>query len=157
MECECHASKTVGTIQEQIGPTADQNSRLAELEGLWPKLTIRALLYFLRSVSSIELRSSWRNCLLALGEAITMQQRARRLVLAAEREDLTSFSNEAENEGHYGWDMARWPDWLLLEVENDFLIRPIQARVALEMIQPASSKNSLLQLNMGKQLNPIWP
>ena len=57
---------------------------------------------------------------------------------------------EMENDGHRGWDIADWPDWLLIEIEGDFLIRAIQARVALEMIRPSSSTNSLVQLNMGK-------
>lgn len=35
-----------------------------------------------------------------------------------------------------------------MEIENDFLIRPVQVRVALDMIQPTTSLNTLMQLNM---------
>ncbi|TKA77752.1 hypothetical protein B0A49_06728 [Cryomyces minteri] len=45
---------------------------------------------------------------------------------------------------HYG------ENWLLLELENNFTIRAIQARVALEMISPSSSDNTVLQFNMGE-------
>lgn len=76
-------------------------------------------------------------------------QRARRLVLAGERNDVSSFCAEIENAGHQGWNPSHWPDWLLIEIDGDFLIRPMQARVALEMIQPSFCENSLVQLNMG--------
>jgi hypothetical protein len=41
------------------------------------------------------------------------------------------------------------PDWLLLELENNILIRPEQAQIATEMISPSSGSNSIMQLNMG--------
>ncbi|EEB90513.1 hypothetical protein MPER_11269, partial [Moniliophthora perniciosa FA553] len=42
------------------------------------------------------------------------------------------------------------PDWLLMQVDGDFLMRPVQLRVAHEMIAPTSRENTLLQLNMGE-------
>ena len=81
---------------------------------------------------------------------MTVLQRARRLVLARERLDILSYYDEIENVGRQGWKSSELPVWLLIEIENDFLIRPTQVRVALEMIQPSSSSNSLIQLNMGE-------
>lgn len=34
-------------------------------------------------------------------------------------------------------------------VDHDFLVRPAQVEVALQMILPSSGNNSLMQLNMG--------
>ncbi|KAM0800668.1 hypothetical protein BDR22DRAFT_963045 [Usnea florida] len=76
--------------------------------------------------------------------------KSRRLVLTGERNEVSNFCVEAENEGHQNRSTQERPDWLLIELEGDFLIRPIQAREALEMIQLSSSTNSLVQLNMGE-------
>ncbi|KAL8668988.1 MAG: hypothetical protein Q9224_007762, partial [Gallowayella concinna] len=55
-----------------------------------------------------------------------------------------------ENPGHTTWSAHERPDWLLIEIDGDFLIRPVQVRVALEMIRPSSLTNTLMQLNMGE-------
>ena len=147
--CETHVSQTLGCIRDCIGVKSSA-STLLELGGLWPRSTISSLLASLSSRSLNTLPESWRHCLLTLGESITILQRARRLLLASERNDVPTFCIEIENEGRQGWRTSEWPDWLLIEIEGDFLIRPTQARVALEMIRPSSSKSSLSQLNMGQ-------
>ena len=149
LTCESEVSEMLKAIYDVLS-ARDPISRLLEFGGLWPRLTIRPLLANLSTRSSTPLTQSWRKCLLMLGEALTVLQRARRLVLAGERDDISTFFGEIENEGHQGWNTEHWPDWLLIEIEGDFLIRPAQARVALEMIQPSSSENSLVQLNMGQ-------
>ena len=149
LTCESEVSEMLKAIRDVLS-ARNPVSRLLEFGGLWPRLTIRDLLANLSTRSSTPLTQSWRKGLLTLGEAMTALQRARRLVLAAERNDISTFCVEIENEGHQGWNTDRWPDWLLIEIEGDFLIRPTQARVALEMIQPSSSANSLVQLNMGQ-------
>ena len=147
--CQTDVSRILGCIRDCIGVKCS-TSTLLELGGLWPRSTITSMLASLSSRSLNSLPESWRHCLLTLGESMTILQRARRLVLASERNDISGFCVEIENEGHEGWRTSEWPDWLLIEIEGDFLIRPTQARVALEMIRPSSSKNSLSQLNMGQ-------
>ena len=144
-----HVDEVSKQIRGRLLPTS-QLSDLLELAGLWPRLTLRSLLKLLSQTSACAISTSWQHYLLALGEAVTMLQRARRLVLAGERLDVSTFFDEIGNVGRQGWRSSDLPDWLLIEIENDFLIRPIQARVALEMIQPISSANSLIQLNMGE-------
>ena len=126
----------------------DLPSEIFALAGLWPRLTLGSLLAALSSKSSYGLPPGWRQCLLAFGESVTLLQRAKRLTLAYEHDDITSFCLEADNVGRIGWDLVLWPDWLLIEIENDLLIRRNQAEVALEMIQPSKLTNSLVQLNM---------
>ena len=150
MRCETDVFQALERINDSL-EAKSPISRLLDLGGLWPRTTIRSLLANLSYKSLNPLSESWRRCLLVLGESVTALQRARRLVLAGERNDVSSFCVEIENEGHQGWKTSHWPDWLLIEIEGDFLIRPTQARVALEMIQPSSSENSLVQLNMGMQ------
>lgn len=148
MTCESEVLEALKCIHDGLRAKSPA-STLLEFGGLWPRFTIRSLLATLSSRSSNPPSEPWRQCLLALGESITTLQRARRLVLAGERNNVPSFCAEIENEGHQGWNTSQWPDWLLIEIDGDFLIRPMQARVALEMIQPSSSENSLVQLNMG--------
>ena len=121
-------------------------SRILDAGSRWPRLTVCSVVSLLLNLSKVSLR--WRFQLLALGEAITIRQRARRLVLAGERNDIPSVYAELENVGRVEWDSNRWPEWLLIEIDNDLLIRPNQAQVALEMLDPSSSSNSLTQLNM---------
>ena len=147
--CQSDIFQALKIIHECLAPKSP-DSTLLELSGLWPRLTIRSLLALISSRLMAIVPPPWRHCLLALGESVTTLQRARRLVLAAERNDISTFCVEIENEGHQNWDTKQWPDWLLIEIEGDLLIRPVQARVAFEMIQPSSSRNSLVQLNMGQ-------
>ena len=48
------------------------------------------------------------------------------------------------------WNSQDYPSWLLFEFENNLFIRPIQAKVAFQMLNPQSNQHSLLQLNMGE-------
>jgi len=63
---------------------------------------------------------------------------------------LQALFKELENTGRQDWTASDYPDWLLLEIENNMTIRPIQAQVAIEMISPTSRQNSVMQLNMGE-------
>ena len=132
-------------VCDSLKPKTDI-SRILDVGARWPRLTVCSIVSLLLDLPKISPR--WRFQLLALGEAITIRQRARRLVLAGERNDIPSVYAELENVGRVGWDSHRRPEWLLIEIENDFLIRPNQAQVALEMLDPSSSSNSLTQLNM---------
>ena len=150
IECEHHMRAVLENIRSHITSSHGPITEALECTGLWPRMTIRALLSLLSSTSAKQLGHTWQACLLRLGEAVSNLQRARRLVLAAGRRDILALSIELENSGRSGWSTELRPDWLLIEIENDFLIRPTQAKVALEMIQPSSAANSLIQLNMGE-------
>ena len=121
-------------------------SRILDAGSRWPRLTVCSVVSLLLDLTKVH--AHWRYQLLTLGEAITIRQRARRLLLAGERNDISSVYAELENVGRVGWDSHIRPEWLLIEIENDLLIRPSQAQVALEMLDPSSSSNSLTQLNM---------
>ncbi|KAG1837163.1 hypothetical protein DFJ58DRAFT_863227 [Suillus subalutaceus] len=43
-----------------------------------------------------------------------------------------------------------YPDWLLIQIESQFLARPVQMKVAREMMSPCRGGNTSLQLNMGE-------
>lgn len=150
---ECHVRKIFESLASVLTAKGDA-SNLLDLGGLWPRISLRSIIPFLSTVSRTTLNKQWTKCLIRLGEAVTILQRARRLVLIGETNNVSAFYAEIENEGHQGWRTDQWPDWLLIEIESDFLIRPTQARVALEMIEPSTGRNSLVQLNMGKIDDP---
>ena len=145
IDCEKHVMEIFDAIYDSLRPK-DRISGILDAGALWPRLTVRSVIKHLLNLS--EAHFHWKYRLLVLGEAITILQRARRLVLAGERNDVPSLCAELENVGRIGWGSDIWPEWLLIEIENDFLIRPNQVQVALQMLNPSSSSNSLTQLNM---------
>ncbi len=45
---------------------------------------------------------------------------------------------QLDNPGHTNWNIADHPEWLVLELILDMMIRPIQIKIAYEMINPKS-------------------
>ena len=82
-ECETYMSDILEKIRESLGSTRDPVSKLLELSGFCPQITLREMLALL-STTAGSITKSWRDYLLCLGEAITSLQRSRRLLLAAE-------------------------------------------------------------------------
>jgi hypothetical protein len=112
-----------------------------------PRLSPSILLRLLASFSPVPLSAEWKAALTSYALAIASLQRAERLVACGKKD--SDILNELTNEGHTNWDPMALPEWLLLEVENNIIIRPEQAQIAREMINPRSGSNSILQLNMG--------
>src|SRR6478609_5321253 len=79
---------------------------------------------------------------------LTTLQRAKRLHRAVG--NPKEFVKEALNIGHTKWKPMEGPDRLLLEVENDILIRPVQADIMSSMAKPPRERNHIMQLNMGE-------
>lgn len=96
------------------------------------------------------LSPDWRKCITRYGLALSALQRAERLLRAASLRSDDDLINELKNIGHRIWDPLEHPEWLLLEVESNIMIRDVQEQIASEMINPQSSRNAILQLNMGE-------
>ncbi|MCJ1392993.1 hypothetical protein MMC18_005865 [Xylographa bjoerkii] len=146
--CKDHVSDIHTTIDDCLRAETLVTRRLACTATMWPRLSTSELLQYLVSAKRVTLREDWRKCLVEYGVAITNLQRAERLLLATG--DDSDLLKELSNEGHQGWDPDAYPDWLLLEIDNNILIRPVQADIAREMISPMSGTNSIMQLNMGE-------
>ncbi|KAL8396684.1 hypothetical protein RB594_003665 [Gaeumannomyces avenae] len=115
-----------------------------------PVITPIMLLERLSKRHWAELPEAWRRCLVDYAVSLTSLQRAGRLVRAAAGNDRKRLARELSNVGHEGWDPIAFPDWLLLEVERDLLIRPVQARIARAMIEPPGGRSCVMQFNMGE-------
>lgn len=139
----------VSSLSDELGPK-DLAERALYAAGLWPGQDIRAILHELSHSRNGIVKSVWKSRILQLGQAITMLQRAIRLLNFAEAGNEVFYHKELLNRGYHGWLPDQYPDWLLMQIEHDFLIRPIQVDVAKAMISPNTSTSAVMQLNMGE-------
>lgn len=147
--CTNALHELMGDITRSIGPRVESELMLAR-SGLWPRISPRSLLEQLTLSQRHSLSAPWKKKLVDFGQAIAMLQRARRLSELSSQEHRAEYEREANNDGRSGWDPLENPDWLLVELESNLLIRPVQAEIAMEMLQPKSSQNCVMQLNMGE-------
>ncbi|KAG2357480.1 hypothetical protein BDR07DRAFT_1490680 [Suillus spraguei] len=118
--------------------------------GLWPRVTPNFLFTRIASVTKNSLGKAWRATLVHLSQILLKLQRSRRLLVFAANKNWVEFFKELENEECGGFDPELYPDWLLIQIESQFLARPVQVKVALEMMSPSTERNTSLQLNMGE-------
>ncbi|KAK0115534.1 hypothetical protein ONS96_013988 [Cadophora gregata f. sp. sojae] len=117
---------------------------------LWPPTTPVSILETLRSTSQLTLSTNVRTELVRYALSITSLQRLLRMEDALRKNNTQRLNDEQRNTGHSNWKPSENPDWLLLEIDANLLIRPGQIDVALATIKPESSMNSVLQMNMGQ-------
>ncbi|EGR48358.1 uncharacterized protein TRIREDRAFT_62633 [Trichoderma reesei QM6a] len=130
---------------------ADLSSKWLTMGNLLPCSTTVEMLELLRSKANHQFGPGMKDALILYGCAIAELQRLRRLRTAILRRDQRGVEEELRNVGHENWDPAEEnPDWLLLELDSNILIRADQINVARATLNPASGENSLLQLNMGR-------
>ncbi len=128
----------------------DERFQWLQLGRLWPSITPITILEQLRSSSDHQFGNGMREGLVLYGLLATALQRLLRIRHAQLKGDHHKLLEEWRNTGHENWSPLMFPDWLLLEIESDLLIRCEQIDVANEIISPASGSNSVLQMNMGK-------
>lgn len=118
---------------------------------LWPIITKGSVLRQVGSTATQkEFGSGTRQHIIQLGVELTNLQRENRLQDLMRKKEFGRYQEELANEGHTNWKPEEHPDWLLLEIESNMMIRPVQIDVALATISPASGSNSVLQMNMGQ-------
>ncbi|KAF8122652.1 hypothetical protein EV363DRAFT_821637 [Boletus edulis] len=136
-------------LKENLGPTSDLHEQALKKSDQWPPITAADLLRYLASTSPIEIPPHWKKCLIRLALVLLDLQRARRLLRFALDGLEDEFSKELENEGCNGWKAEEYPDWLLIQIQGNFLIWRAQAETAMEIMFPRSGKNTVMQVNMG--------
>lgn len=128
----------------------DDRFQWLQLGSLWPCTTPITILEQLRSSSDHQFGKNMREGLVSYGVLTTTLQRLLRIKHAQSKGGHHRLLEEWRNTGHENWSPLEFPDWLLLEIESDLLIRCEQIDVAHAIISPASGSNSVLQMNMGK-------
>ncbi|PBL01428.1 hypothetical protein ARMGADRAFT_1059170 [Armillaria gallica] len=141
-ECRQSMGQALENIRETLTNCSSRNQRVLQLAGKWPRLTPRSILRRILKVEDIPESSITEYAFLYLE-----YQRSQRLLRAVINGNTTEFYKEERNNIVTA---VNYPEWILLQVENDFICRPIQTNVAEEIIAPSSNENSVLQLNMGE-------
>ncbi|KAJ5735009.1 uncharacterized protein N7483_000134 [Penicillium malachiteum] len=116
--------------------------------GQYPRLSTSLLLEQLSRQRWQHLDAESKEKFTQYGCAIAAVQRAERLCKLANSPD--ELIKEIQNPGHTNWDILEFPETLLLEVENQLLIRENQEEIARVMRESAPGGNYVLQLNMGE-------
>ncbi|RDB23570.1 hypothetical protein Hypma_009270 [Hypsizygus marmoreus] len=148
--CTLYVADLLGSIAEVLSPTdAVENSTY--VAGQWPRVTMRSLLGLLSETCQANLTERWKATILLLAQSLVRLQHAQRLVHFAFHGSMEDFLKELEND-RFEEDIAytKYPEWLLIQIDGNFAIRPIQSLVAEEMMTPSLNRNSILQLNMGE-------
>ncbi|KAF8555161.1 hypothetical protein OG21DRAFT_1439060 [Imleria badia] len=136
-------------VKQYLGPRSHSEQAL-EQSGQWPRITAHTLFRSLASNSPIVLSDDWKECLVQLTLLALELQRARRLLRLHFDNLHEELRKELQNDGCDGWNAEAHPDWLLIQLQGNFLVRRVQAEVANEMISPRSGTNTAMQLNMGE-------
>jgi hypothetical protein len=147
------ARESVSRLYEHIRHAlreGDSRAKWLNMVGMWPRVTLTALLAELRTTSEVRFGLGVKEALVTLGVAVIQYQRLLRLQDAVQKDRRQQVDDERNNPGHINWSPMEFVDWLLLEIESNIMIRPEQVDVALGTISPASRQNSVLQLLMGK-------
>ena len=127
-----------------------QDTWWLEAGALLPDITTITLLETLRNLARVRNSPIPRDMIIAYGRLITDLQHLRRIRSMLRKNDIIQLADEIRHYSHVGWNITDHVDWLLLEIDFDFLIRPDQREVAEAMIAPSSGTNSVLQMNMGQ-------
>ncbi|EXJ76456.1 uncharacterized protein A1O5_00964 [Cladophialophora psammophila CBS 110553] len=114
---------------------------------IWPQVSELTLLQLLSAKHRKRVTACWMPVLLQFAREITAAQRVERLQKYLDTEDAFALNNELANPAHSVWSPEERPDWLLLECQNNFLIRPVQIQVAKELLKP---ENGTVLLGMGE-------
>ncbi|TLD09799.1 hypothetical protein PspLS_11577 [Pyricularia sp. CBS 133598] len=148
---------TVESIERAIFGVLMFSNRLAETDDAPSSMALPRLdrKFLLSQLSHSNWRritnNSWKECIISYAKATAHLQRAERMLILAEAGNLLELKREIDNPGHTNWDAADHPEWLLLEVESNLLIRPVQTTIANEMaVERSPTGNTVLQLNMGE-------
>ncbi|KAI4755334.1 hypothetical protein E4T52_08277 [Aureobasidium sp. EXF-3400] len=146
-------SKLVKDILQHIHGALAPSTRaeaILSAADLWPRCSEGNLLSYLSVAKISSIAPSWRPVLLFLAESIASLQRAERILILHKKQNFRGLRKELRTPGREGWSTEEHPSWLLLEIENNITIRPLQAKVAKEMMSSRSGSNSVMQLNMGE-------
>ncbi|EAQ83711.1 hypothetical protein CHGG_10115 [Chaetomium globosum CBS 148.51] len=121
---------------------------------LYPRISPVFLLQRLSRDFWDDLPESWRVCLVNYALSLAYVQRAERLVNASRRpERQVDLLKELRNMGSHNseeGDPMKFPENLIIELEQGILIRPIQQGIAAKMRNPPEGDNAVMQLNMGE-------
>ncbi|KAJ7497967.1 hypothetical protein B0H11DRAFT_1715437 [Mycena galericulata] len=136
-------------IQITLGPQTLFEQWLHQT-GQWPSTGPESIVRQLSRESRRMLPAPWKVLLSRYAEELAVKQQGRRIAVLAKPGFEGQRAQELGARGSIGWDPSVHPDWLLIQLDADIIIRPLQASIAQHMMSPQNNANALLQLNMGE-------
>ncbi|KAI0297839.1 hypothetical protein B0F90DRAFT_1811021 [Multifurca ochricompacta] len=131
----CSARKDIifSELSKSLKPS-QKIEKVISAAGLWPRITPRSILRELSRDRVDALTGLWKY-------AVTTYQQSQRLL---------ELSSRVATKSSYDVAAVCSEDWLLIQIDGNFLARPLQLAIAREMVSPSSGRSSSLQLNMGE-------
>jgi hypothetical protein len=126
----------------------DYGSCLLAVSGVWPAITPMTLLRQLALPNRVHNSSPWMDRLIEYAILLHDTRRAFRMVELSKSTDTIRLLREMSYVRV--WDPKHSPDWLLMEIDGNFTIRPEQASLATKMLSPDNQDNAVMQLSMGE-------
>ncbi|KAH9056899.1 hypothetical protein EDB87DRAFT_1833454 [Lactarius vividus] len=135
-------------FSEALAPSQNLENVIS-ISGLWPRITPRSILRELSKDHVHTLTEHWQLAITRYAVAFLRYQQSQRLLELSLRHRDEELLQEAETVCE---DVAAGcsPDWLLIQIDANFLARPLQLAIAREMIFPTCQRSASFQLNMGE-------
>ncbi|KAH9056908.1 hypothetical protein EDB87DRAFT_1157643 [Lactarius vividus] len=146
--CSKRKASLFSELSEALAPS--QNPEIVvSISGLWPRITPRSILRELSWGRVHTLTDQWKYAITRYAIAFLKYQQSQRLLELSSRRRDEELLREAETVCE-GVAAAFSPDWLLIQIDANFLARPLQLAIAREMISPTCQRSASFQLNMGE-------
>ncbi|KAF8270965.1 hypothetical protein EI94DRAFT_1698461 [Lactarius quietus] len=146
--CSENKDAIFAEISEALAPS-QRTEYVLHISGLLPRITPRSILRELSRDRVHTLTDQWKHAIIRYAVAFLKYQQSQRLLELSSRHRDEELLRESETVCE---EVAATcsPDWLLIQIDANFLARPLQLAIAREMISPTCKRSASLQLNMGE-------
>ncbi|KAH8992967.1 hypothetical protein EDB92DRAFT_1796839 [Lactarius akahatsu] len=147
-QCSKRKASLFSELSGTLAPS-QKPENVVSISGLWPRITPRSILRELSRDRVSTLNDQWKHAITRYAIAFLKYQQSQRLLELSSRRRDEELLREAETVCE---DVAAAcaPDWLLIQIDANFLARPLQLAIAREMISPTCQRSASFQLNMGE-------
>ncbi|KAH9169118.1 hypothetical protein EDB89DRAFT_2073314 [Lactarius sanguifluus] len=142
--CSKKKNAMFSELSEALAPSQKLETVIS-ISGLWPRITPRSILRELSRDRVHSLTDEWKHAITRYAIAFLKYQQSQRLLGLSSRRRDEELLRELETVCE-----ACSPDWLLIQIDTNFLARPLQLEIAREMISPTCQRSASFQLNMGE-------
>ncbi|KAF8270964.1 hypothetical protein EI94DRAFT_648803 [Lactarius quietus] len=146
--CSAKKDAIFAEISEALAPS-QRTEYVLHISGLLPRITPRSILRELSRDRVHIPTDQWKRVIIRYAVAFLKYQQSQRLLELSSRHRDEELLREAETVCEEVA-AACSPDWLLIQIDANFLARPLQLAIAREMISPTCKRSASLQLNMGE-------
>jgi hypothetical protein len=124
--CKSRLHNFFSSIRSSLSPSTTTERILADA-GIWPHIHHRSMLHLLASTANIHLNPEWADALAAFAEVFIEYQHSQRLLGYALQSDAEKFYKELDSASFNRRDAVQNPDWLLIQVRNNFYYNNISS------------------------------